>query len=142
MITVPALHICLFASVYPEAVYLCILNNYIEIRTDAYRIINIYRRNCLEPAESIGLWELAFSGMTYVAIISNVALIFQADGVWEYFMGIFENDVSVILLAVFVEHLFIGGRYLLMAWIPDQPFEIVENLAKMRFEQVRKLREK
>ena len=96
----------------------------------------------MEPAESIGLWELAFSGMTYVAIISNVALIFQADGVWEYFMGIFENDVSVILLAVFVEHLFIGGRYLLMAWIPDQPFEIVENLAKMRFEQVRKLREK
>ena len=135
-------HICLFASVYPEAVYLCILNNYIEIRTDAYRIINIYRKNCLEPAESIGLWELAFSGMTYVAIISNVALIFQSEGVWNYFMGIFDSEVAVILLAVFVEHLFIGGRFLLMEWIPDQSYEVGRKLAKMRFQAMKTLREK
>ena len=70
-------HICLFSSIFPQAAIFALINNLIEVRTDAYRLINTCRRNIMDPTSSIGARQLAFQGLGYIAIISNISLKFK-----------------------------------------------------------------
>ena len=48
----------LFSSVYPMAAFWALLNNVIEIRTDAFKMCRIFQRPFASPAASIGAWQV------------------------------------------------------------------------------------
>ena len=48
----------LFSSAYPMAAFWALLNNVIEMRTDAFKMCRIYQRPFAEPANSIGAWQV------------------------------------------------------------------------------------
>ncbi|CAF3378318.1 unnamed protein product [Rotaria sp. Silwood1] len=52
-----------------------LLNNILELRFDAWKILTRYRRPVLHKAANIGIWTDILSGISYLAVLTNAAVI-------------------------------------------------------------------
>ncbi|XP_067948258.1 anoctamin-10-like isoform X2 [Watersipora subatra] len=113
-------YVTLFSCVSPLAALLSLINNHIELRTDAVKLCRIHQRPFAKPAAGIGAWETVFETMSYIAIITNSAII----GLCIYKQKAFLPDISGFYLLLFVmalEHLLIIIRTIIARVIPDAP---------------------
>jgi len=60
-------------AAFPLAPLFALLNNIIEIRLDAYKMVTQSRRPLAERVEDIGAWYGVLKGLTYTAVVSNVS---------------------------------------------------------------------
>ncbi|XP_044525450.1 anoctamin-7 [Gracilinanus agilis] len=67
--------ITIFVAACPLAPLFALLNNWLEIRTDAQKFVCQYRRPMAEKAQNIGMWFFLLKFITHLAIISNAFLI-------------------------------------------------------------------
>ncbi|XP_056664593.1 anoctamin-7 isoform X1 [Monodelphis domestica] len=67
--------ITIFVASCPLAPLFALLNNWLEIRTDAQKFVCQYRRPMAEKAQNIGMWFFLLQFITHLAIISNAFLI-------------------------------------------------------------------
>jgi Ca2+-binding EF-hand superfamily protein len=68
-------YLALFAPACPIAPLLALLNNITEIRTDAYKICNLYRRPVWEPCAGIGAWLTVLRSLGLIAVVVNSTMI-------------------------------------------------------------------
>ncbi|TPP56999.1 Anoctamin [Fasciola gigantica] len=54
-------YISMFSCVFPVAAALALLNNVVEIRADAFKLIHSFQRPFVHPAHNIGVWQVCFS---------------------------------------------------------------------------------
>ncbi|NXQ81864.1 ANO7 protein, partial [Nyctibius grandis] len=72
--------ITIFVAACPLAPLFALLNNWVEIRLDAQKLICDYRRPVAERAQGIGIWFSILEAITHLAVISNAFLIaFTSD---------------------------------------------------------------
>lgn len=77
-------YVVLFASVAPLAAAAALLNNFIEIRLDAFKLCKIYKRPLAKRAKNTGAWLLAFESLLVMSIITNCGLLYlQPEVRWE-----------------------------------------------------------
>lgn len=69
-------YVVLFASVAPLAAAAALLNNFIEIRLDAFKLCKIYKRPLAKRAKNTGAWLLAFESLLVMSIITNCGLLY------------------------------------------------------------------
>lgn len=136
--------VCLFSSVFPLAALVALLNNILEIRTDAFKIVHASKRSLPNKKSGIGSWLPMFDFLGYAAVITNISLIgIVIMNSTETMKGIQTNfgvsDLYVLLLLVGAEHLLLGFKAGLSFIIPDVPQEIriKLRLASRREEFVR-----
>jgi len=67
--------VTLFASAFPLAPLLALMNNVCEIRFDAWKIMDFYRRNRCELDDGIGSWHTIFEGIAMAAVATNAILV-------------------------------------------------------------------
>ncbi|XP_041352260.1 anoctamin-1-like isoform X5 [Gigantopelta aegis] len=65
----------IFCAAFPLAPLFSLLNNIIEIRTDALKFITHLRRPMAERVATIGIWYSVLYGLSRIAIISNAFII-------------------------------------------------------------------
>ncbi|CAF4659646.1 unnamed protein product [Rotaria sp. Silwood1] len=65
----------LFVAAFPLAPLFALLNNILELRFDAWKILTRYRRPVLHKAANIGIWTDILSGISYLAVLTNAAVI-------------------------------------------------------------------
>ncbi|KAK6169999.1 hypothetical protein SNE40_018498 [Patella caerulea] len=65
----------IFCSAFPLAPLFALLNNIIEIRVDANKLITNLRRPMAERAADIGIWYSVLYGISRIAVISNAFII-------------------------------------------------------------------
>lgn len=68
--------VTIFATNFPLVGLLAFVNNMIEIRTDAYKFVHVYRRPTPRPSEGIGTWLMVMEAMTFAAVTTNCANVF------------------------------------------------------------------
>jgi len=51
-------YVFLFSAVYPLAAFWAVVNNVIEMRTDAFKLCNLHQRPFVQTASSIGAWQV------------------------------------------------------------------------------------
>ena len=68
-------YVVMFAAAAPWAATLCLLNNAIERKSDAFAMLYGRQRPKYEGAAGIGAWSQIFELMSYFAIVSNVAIL-------------------------------------------------------------------
>lgn len=66
--------VTLFAASMPLAPLFALLNNIIEIRLDAYKMLTRWRRPLAKQAQDIGIWNDIIRIITIIAVVSNVNL--------------------------------------------------------------------
>ena len=65
--------ITIFVAAFPLAPLFALLNNWIEIRLDARKLICETRRPVADRAQNIGVWHEILDAIVQIAVITNVS---------------------------------------------------------------------
>ncbi|KAG0017564.1 Anoctamin-7 [Podila clonocystis] len=75
----------LFVTAFPIAPIFALLNNVLEIRVDAYKLLTQHRRPIAQAAQDIGSWGYILALITHISVLTNAALIaFQSNWMKEH----------------------------------------------------------
>jgi len=115
--------------VFTLAPLLSFVNNFIEIRVDAWKLTSLCRRPEPHAAEDIGTWQSVLEIMSIVAIITNMALVCFKQSVLpsSYSLG---QKAGVFLI---LEHILILLKVLLMMAIDDLPEDVAIQVQRTEF---------
>ncbi|CRL00765.1 CLUMA_CG014020, isoform A [Clunio marinus] len=125
-------YVVLFSSVAPLAAFWALLNNFFEIRLDAYKLCKTFRRPMAKRAKNTGAWQRAFEVLACLSIMTNCGILYLSPQV---------RDLTHTMTAELKLIVFVGLEHflLLLAWIihkaiPDRPKSVQIALARADYE--------
>ncbi|VDI37868.1 anoctamin-8 [Mytilus galloprovincialis] len=124
-------YVTLFSSAFPLAALCALLNNIIEIRSDAFKLCMHHQRPFGKSVESIGTWQDALELMGIIAVGVNCALI-GVSGQIGRLLPVTELSTTIIIIVV-LEHVILALKLLIAYAIPDVPEAIATKKAKLEF---------
>ncbi|KAK4879968.1 hypothetical protein RN001_008114 [Aquatica leii] len=130
-------YVMLFSSVYPLAALWAIINNILEIRSDAFKLCLVYQRPFSRKVKDIGAWQKAFEVIGALSIITNCGLLCLNP---QFRKSYYLEEVEWILMFVALEHFLLGLRYLIHIMIPEKPEWVRIALAKKNHESKQALK--
>ncbi|XP_064619768.1 anoctamin-8-like isoform X2 [Lineus longissimus] len=124
-------YVILFSSAFPLAALCALLNNIIEIRSDAFKLCMTFQRPFGQRVENIGIWQDMLELMGVIAVIVNCALVGMSGQVHRLFpnMGPTETIVFIVVL----EHIILAFKCSIAYAIPDIPYWVEQQMAKWEF---------
>ncbi|XP_066945704.1 anoctamin-10 isoform X3 [Macrobrachium rosenbergii] len=125
-------YVFMFSSVYPMAAFWAVLNNILELKTDAFKLCRVYQRPRVKKVGSIGVWQGAFELIGAVAVMTNCALLCLSPRLRP--LAPAASPVEWVLLFVLLEHLILLGKMALMWLVPDQPLWVRQALEKISYQ--------
>lgn len=131
-------YVVLFSSAFPMAATCALINNLIEIRSDAFKLCFIFQRPFGQRVPNIGTWQNAMDMMGFIAVLVNCALIGLSGQVHRMFPEM--STTQTILLIVALEHGMLVMRFLITCAIPDLPKWVAIEIAKVEFARREALR--
>lgn len=108
-------HVVLFFPIFPAAATCALINNLIEIRSDAFKLCMAHQRPFAGPRVcDIREWLQALNIIVYLSIPINCVLLVKTGVLESFLRELFgwDNDgTKVILAAVLLEHLMIALKF-------------------------------
>lgn len=153
----------MFAVAFPPAALFSLLNNVVEMTSDAAKLLYSHRRPRPLGAKSIGIFQDVLSLLGYLAVLVNALIIAfvssTLSNIWERtgatfsagpYSGVdnkFRKALWAFVVVVLGEHLLIGLKLLIEAAVPDTPRWVQVNDARSRregqiIERAKRIREK
>uniref|UniRef100_UPI00398F60C3 anoctamin-8-like n=1 Tax=Pristiophorus japonicus TaxID=55135 RepID=UPI00398F60C3 len=126
-------YVVLFSSAFPLAAMCALINNVIEIRSDAFKLCTGSQRPFGQKVDSIGQWQNVMEAMGVLAIIVNCYLIGQCGQLQRLFPSL--SSEMAIVLVVILEHFAFLLKYVLQIAIPDVPAWVAEEMAKLEYQR-------
>jgi len=117
--------VVLFVVVFPAAPILALLNNVIEFRLDATKLMSFTRRPHPKGTFDMGTWYSILNLLSWAMVVSNTALIIFSSSQAQKI----ENDLRWVTFVI-VEHILIGIKLLIEFFVPDVPGDVEETLAR------------
>ncbi|XP_056911937.1 anoctamin-8 isoform X1 [Takifugu flavidus] len=124
-------YVVLFSSAFPLAAMCALINNIIEIRSDALKLCTSLQRPFGLRVGNIGQWQTAMEAMGLIAIIVNCYLIGQCGQLQRLFPWL--SPEMTIVSIVLLEHFAILLKYIIHVAIPDIPGWVAEEMAKLEY---------
>ncbi|XP_071538291.1 anoctamin-10 isoform X2 [Panulirus ornatus] len=125
-------YVFLFSSVYPMAAFWAVLNNILELKTDAFKLCRVYQRPRVKKVGSIGVWQGAFELLGAVAVMTNCALLCLSPRVRP--LAPTTSPVEWVLMFVLLEHLILAAKLCLMWLVPNQPLWVRQALERITYQ--------
>ncbi|CAH1797955.1 unnamed protein product [Owenia fusiformis] len=126
-------YVVLFSSAFPLAALCALLNNIIEIRSDAFKLCMNFQRPFGERVSSIGIWEDLLGIMGVIAIGVNCCLIGISGLVPRMVPQLSTTEVLVFI--VILEHVILAVKLLIAYAIPDVPYWVATEKARWEFQR-------
>ncbi|CAH9066613.1 unnamed protein product [Cuscuta epithymum] len=117
--------IMMFACAFPLGFAFATLNNITEIRTDALKLLAIFRRPVPRPNATIGAWLNIFQFLIVMSICTNCVLLvclYDREGTWKISPGL-----AAILI---MEHVLLLIKAGFSHLVPAEPEWVRANRAK------------
>ncbi|KAI4355543.1 hypothetical protein L6164_004304 [Bauhinia variegata] len=117
--------IMMFACAFPPAFAFAAVNNLMEIRTDALKLLVILRRPVPRAAATVGAWLNIFQFLTVMSICTNCALLvwlYDQEGKWRI-----EPGLAAILI---MEHVLLLIKFGFSRLVPEEPAWVRANRAR------------
>eukprot|EP00753_Platysulcus_tardus_P014758 PLAT4453.1.p1 GENE.PLAT4453.1~~PLAT4453.1.p1 ORF type:complete len:397 (-),score=118.11 PLAT4453.1:26-1045(-) len=113
-------YVTLFSMAFPLAPLCALVNNLIELRSDAFKLCHAKQRPIARKAAGIGAWYTVLEMMSIAAVLTNCAHLGITSGqISAYFPSI---TAAGKLLVVFVfEHIIFGFKLLVGFLVPPVP---------------------
>eukprot|EP00741_Cyanophora_paradoxa_P025082 tig00000342_g24210.t1 len=126
--------VTLFASAFPLAALLALLNNLVEIRSDAYKLIHGSQRPTPGTAKDIGSWMGVMQAVSSIAVVTNAAMVIFTSDVLDPWFSSFKNPAVVkVLTVIAIEHVVFLIKIAIDVAIPDMPRSIRTRIARQKF---------
>jgi anoctamin-10/anoctamin-7 len=119
--------VTLFVTSFPLAPVLALVNNYIEVRVDAFKLLNECRRPEPKGAQDIGSWGVIMGLMSTASVLTNAAL---TCFTCTRLLGPDASLRSKVIAMVLLEHLLLGFKKVLEVAVPDEPMEVTWQLKR------------
>uniref|UniRef100_A0A8C8DSF4 Anoctamin n=1 Tax=Oryzias sinensis TaxID=183150 RepID=A0A8C8DSF4_9TELE len=126
-------YVVLFSSAFPLAAMCALINNIIEIRSDAFKLCTGLQRPFGVRVACIGQWQTAMEAMGLIAIIVNCYLIGQCGQLQRLFPWL--SPEMAIVSIVILEHFAVLLKYIIHVAIPDIPTWVKEEMAKLDYQR-------
>ncbi|XP_051990180.1 anoctamin-8-like [Xyrauchen texanus] len=126
-------YVVLFSSAFPLAAMCALINNIVEIRSDALKLCSGLQRPFGQRVENIGQWQTAMEAMGLIAIIVNCYLIGQCGQLKRLFPWL--SPEMAIVSVVLLEHFVILLKYVIHIAIPDIPSWVADEMAKLEYQR-------
>ncbi|KAK9979463.1 hypothetical protein ABG768_012891 [Culter alburnus] len=126
-------YVVLFSSAFPLAAMCALINNIVEIRSDALKLCTGLQRPFGQRVENIGQWQTAMEAMGLIAIIVNCYLIGQCGQLQRLFPWM--SPEAAIISVVVLEHFAILLKYVIHVAIPDIPNWVADEMAKLEYQR-------
>ncbi|XP_002660858.1 anoctamin-8 [Danio rerio] len=126
-------YVVLFSSAFPLAAMCALINNIVEIRSDALKLCSGLQRPFGQRVENIGQWQTAMEAMGLIAIIVNCYLIGQCGQLQRLFPWL--SPEMAIVSVVVLEHFAILLKYVIHVAIPDVPNWVADEMAKLEYQR-------
>lgn len=94
-------YVVLFSAAFPLAGVCALINNLMEIRSDAFKLAHVHQRPFGQRVANIGTWQNALSILSLAAVIVNCALIGLSGQVSRLWPGL--TTAQTIILIVTLE---------------------------------------
>merc|ERR1719261_786837 len=127
----------MFVTAFPLAPLLAVLNNFVEIRVDAYKLLSVTQRPSPKGAEDIGTWQYILELMSTASVITNSLLICftgskftkmcnpDDDGICQDLPMNYPILYWRLALFVVLEHIFMFVKTIVALAIPDVPEDVI-----------------
>ncbi|XP_056374204.1 anoctamin-8 isoform X2 [Hyla sarda] len=126
-------YVVLFSSSFPLAAVCALVNNIIEIRSDAFKLCSGLQRPFGRRVDGIGQWQNVMEAMGVIAIIVNCYLIGQCGQLQRLIPWL--GPESAIIFIVVLEHFALLLKYIIHVVIPDIPGWVAEEMAKLDYQR-------
>jgi len=94
----------MFVAAFPLTMLLALINNYVEMRVNAWRLCQTFRRPKPRSAEDIGTWFIVFEIISIVAVFTNAGIVcftgkyLQEGYTWSWRVWVFIMMSAATLL--------------------------------------------
>ncbi|EQC28357.1 hypothetical protein SDRG_13904 [Saprolegnia diclina VS20] len=128
----------LFVVAFPLTPVLSLLNNYLEIRVDGYRLLFENRRPRPRNASSIGLWMEIVEFMTTLAILTNAYVVVWTSNTFDFLEVKYAGHSNMVELTrveafmIFVA-VMLAFRFCIAKLIADVPPSVVAQVKRQLF---------
>ncbi|XP_057505111.1 anoctamin-like protein At1g73020 isoform X1 [Actinidia eriantha] len=117
--------IMMFACAFPPAFLFAALNNIAEIRTDALKLLAMFKRPIPRAAATIGAWLNIFQFLMVMSICTNCILLvclYDQEGKWKI-----EPGLAAIII---MEHILLLIKFVFSRIVPEEPAWVRANRMK------------
>lgn len=125
--------ITLFAAAFPLGALLAALNNFIEVRTDSYKLVNMTRRASPRRALNIGAWVRAFEFISIISVITNLGIITVTAKFADEVIGKSVSKTEEYFWMIVIEHGLLVVRFAFKAIYEGIPSWVRDHRAKERY---------
>ena len=112
-------YVTFFSMAFPLAPVCALVNNIIEIRTDAYKLTYNTQRPVARKASGIGVWFPILQIMSIFALMTNLAIIAFTTGQVQYYFPDWSNTEKMFAVFVF-EHIILIIMFLIYVFVPKK----------------------
>jgi hypothetical protein len=118
----------LFSVAFPLAPLLAFISNFVEIRVDAWKLLQCTRRPEPEGIEDIGTWYSILDLISTLAVLTNgLLLFFVAEGFRE------KKWTERLVYFICFEHILLIAKFAAGVLIPDVPKSTKIQLDRQKF---------
>ncbi|GAB2293423.1 hypothetical protein Dimus_027623 [Dionaea muscipula] len=117
--------IMMFACAFPLAFVFAAVNNIMEIKTDALKLLTMLKRPVPRSTVTIGAWLNIFQFLIVLSICTNCVLLvclYDAEGNWKI-----EPGLAAILI---IEHILLLIKFGFSRLVPEEPAWVKANRMK------------
>jgi len=115
-------YVVLFSAAFPLAGVCALINNLMEIRSDAFKLAHVHQRPFGQRVANIGTWQNALSILSLAAVIVNCALIGLSGQVSRLWPGL--TTAQTIILIVTLE---VSSVHRVVLWLSRKGSAIIET---------------
>ena len=134
-------YLSLFGMTQPLASIICVINNMIEVRTDAYKVLAISQRTDADDAADIGAWYTILEIINVLSVVTNIGLLVFTGDALSVLIDLKDNTVMSWLWRVITffaaEHLLIGIKSWAAFCIKDVPGRTCRTVARQAYDMAR-----
>lgn len=130
----------LFGVAFPCAALVNLLNNLIEVRTDALKILCIAQRTNADDAADIGTWYHILQFLGWASVLTNTGLLVFTNKSVETVLST-ESAVAKVVAFFIIEHILFTLKGLAAGLIKDVPGRTYRQLARQDYDAARFLNE-
>lgn len=112
-------YMTMFVSAFPLVTVLAFINNYVQMRVDAWRLTQISRRPVPQSAQDIGMWRAVLEMTGFIAVLTNAGLVSFTGTIANGYSWVWRSWIFVLMST----GLF-GVKWLYEYIIPDSPAEV------------------
>jgi len=128
-------YVVIFGLALPLGAFLCWCNNCIEIRSDGFKLVNVYQRPFYRGAQDIGTWFQILQGIVVIGVLVNCCMMAFTSNIFLRDHWVDANNVGVVemLVGIFIaEHTALIVMVFCADFIPDTPASIAIDEERLR----------